>query len=218
MNDPDIQTLYLTPLGQTAEQIFDMVIESVKSGQIGLIIFDSLVAVAPQQTANESLEKKDMGIMAKVMADFVRRTTGLFNKFRTTFIGINGIIMNISGYGCLHANTKITMVDGRKLTIKEIVKNKIEGKVWSLNESTNEFEPKKIIGWHDNGKVEKKEDYIHIETLAIDSLNGHNAITVTPIHKVLTQDGWKEAKDITLNDTLATKCRSVVNGTLSDFL
>lgn len=99
MNDPDIQTLYLTPLGQTAEQIFDMVIESVKSGQIGLIIFDSLVAIAPQQTANESLEKKDMGIMAKVMADFVRRTTGLFNKFRTTFIGINGIIMNISGYG-----------------------------------------------------------------------------------------------------------------------
>ena len=99
MNDQDIQTLYITPLGQTAEQIFDMVIESVKSGQIGLIIFDSLVAIAPQQTANESLEKKDMGIMAKVMADFVRRTTGLFNKFRTTFIGINGIIMNISGYG-----------------------------------------------------------------------------------------------------------------------
>lgn len=99
MNDQDIQTLYLTPLGQTAEQIFDMVIEAVKSGQIGLIIFDSLVAIAPQQTANESLEKKDMGIMAKVMADFVRRTTGLFNKFRTTFIGINGIIMNISGYG-----------------------------------------------------------------------------------------------------------------------
>jgi len=99
MNDQDIQTLYITPLGQTAEQIFDMVIEAVKSGQIGLIIFDSLVAIAPQQTANESLEKKDMGIMAKVMADFVRRTTGLFNKFRTTFIGINGIIMNISGYG-----------------------------------------------------------------------------------------------------------------------
>ncbi len=99
MNDQDIQTLYMTPLGQTAEQIFDMVIEAVKSGQIGLVIFDSLVAIAPQQTANESLEKKDMGVMAKVMADFVRRSTGLFNRFRTTFIGINGIIMNISGYG-----------------------------------------------------------------------------------------------------------------------
>ena len=99
MNNQEVQTLYITPLGQTAEQILDIVIDAVKSGQIGLVIFDSLVAIAPQQTANESLEKKDMGIMAKVMADFVRRSTGLFNRFRTTFIGINGIIMNISGYG-----------------------------------------------------------------------------------------------------------------------
>ena len=99
MNNQEVQTLYITPLGQTAEQILDIVVEAVKSGEIGLVIFDSLVAIAPQQTANESLEKKDMGIMAKVMADFVRRSTGLFNRFRTTFIGINGVIMNISGYG-----------------------------------------------------------------------------------------------------------------------
>lgn len=99
MNDEEVQTIYLTPLGQSAEQIFDMVIESVKSGKIGLVIFDSLVAIAAQQTNEESLEKKDMGVIAKVMADFVRRSTGLFNRFRTTFIGINGIIMNIGGYG-----------------------------------------------------------------------------------------------------------------------
>lgn len=99
MNDPVVETLYLTPLGQTAEQIMDMVIEAVKSGEFGLVIFDSLVAIAPQQVANESLEKKDMGTVAKVMADLVRRGTGLFNRFRTTFIGINGIYLDPSGYG-----------------------------------------------------------------------------------------------------------------------
>ena len=99
MNDPEIETLYLTPLGQTAEQILDDVRETVASGKIGLVIFDSLVAVAGQQTADESMEKKDMGGIAKILADFVKRTTGLFNRFRTTFIGINGIYLDPSGYG-----------------------------------------------------------------------------------------------------------------------
>lgn len=99
MNNQDIKTIYLTPLGQSAEQIFDMVREFVLSGQIGLIIFDSLTAIAPQQTNEESFEKKDMGGLSKPLADFVKRCTGLFNKYRTTFIGINGDIMNISGYG-----------------------------------------------------------------------------------------------------------------------
>ena len=40
-----------------------------------------------------------MGGISKPLADFVKRCTGLFNKFRTTFVGINGSITNISGYG-----------------------------------------------------------------------------------------------------------------------
>lgn len=99
MNATDIQTIYLTPLGQSAEQIFDMVREFAASGQIGLIVFDSLTAIAPQQTNEESFEKKDMGGLSKPLADFVKRCTGVFNRYKTTFIGINGDIMNISGYG-----------------------------------------------------------------------------------------------------------------------
>ena len=99
MNSQDIKTIYLTPTGQSAEQIFDMVREIVQSGKIGLVIFDSLTAIAPQLTNEESFEKKDMGGLAKPLADFIKRCTGLFNKYKTTFIGINGTIMNISGYG-----------------------------------------------------------------------------------------------------------------------
>lgn len=99
MNAEDIKTIYITPTGQSAEQIFDMVREFAQTGQIGLIIFDSLTAISPQQVNDESFEKKDMGGLAKPLADFVKRCTGLFNKNRTTFIGINGTIMNISGYG-----------------------------------------------------------------------------------------------------------------------
>lgn len=99
VNDQVIKTYYLTPTGQSAEQIFDMIREFVASGQIGLVILDSLTAMAPQQTYDESFEKKEMGGISKPLADFVKRCTGLFNKNRTTFIGINGSITNISGYG-----------------------------------------------------------------------------------------------------------------------
>ena len=99
MNDGEIRTIYLAPLGQSAEQIFDMVLELTKTGEIGLIIFDSLTAISAQQVNDESMTKKDMGTMAKVMADFVRRSTGIFARYNTTFIGINGLINNISGYG-----------------------------------------------------------------------------------------------------------------------
>lgn len=99
MNDNEIRTVYLAPLGQSAEEIFDMVLELTKTGEIGLIIFDSLTAISAQQVNNESMTKKDMGTMAKAMADFVRRSTGVFARYNTTFIGINGLIMNISGYG-----------------------------------------------------------------------------------------------------------------------
>lgn len=99
MNDQEIKTYYLAPLGQSAEQIFDIVLEMTKTGEIGLIIFDSLTAVSAQQVNDKSMTQKDMGTMAKVMADFVRRSTGVFARYNTTFIGINGTIMNISGYG-----------------------------------------------------------------------------------------------------------------------
>ncbi len=99
MNDDIIKTIYVTPTGQSAEQIFDMVREFVQTGSIGLVIFDSLTSIAPQLTNDESFEKKDMGGLAKPLADFVKRCTGLFTKYKTTFIGINGTIMNISGYG-----------------------------------------------------------------------------------------------------------------------
>lgn len=99
VNNEEIRTYYVTPLGQSAEQIFDIIRESVATGEIGLVILDSLTAMAPQQVFEESFEKKEMGGISKPLADFVKRCTGLFNRYRTTFIGINGSITNISGYG-----------------------------------------------------------------------------------------------------------------------
>jgi len=99
MNDTRVETIYIQGAGQTAEEYFDIVMDFVKTGEIGLVIFDSLTMLASQQVADESLEKKQMGGIASVLGDFCKRSVGLFNRNRTTFIGINGLTENISGYG-----------------------------------------------------------------------------------------------------------------------
>ena len=99
MNREDVKTLYITPAGQSAEELFDIVVDCAKTGEIGLIIFDSLTAIVSQRIANESMEKKDMGGIAKPLGDFCKKVTGILNKQHTTFIGINGVTENISGYG-----------------------------------------------------------------------------------------------------------------------
>ena len=99
MNRQDVKTIYIQPTGQSCEQIFDMVLECVKTGEIGLVIFDSLTMLVSQQISDASMEKKDMGGIAKPLGDFCKKITGLLNRYKTTFIGINGLTENISGYG-----------------------------------------------------------------------------------------------------------------------
>ena len=99
MNRDDVKTICITPEGQSAEEIFDMVISFVKTGQIGLVIFDSLTAIVSQKLADSSMEEKEMGGIAKTLGDFCKKITGLLNKYKVTFIGINGVTENLSQYG-----------------------------------------------------------------------------------------------------------------------
>lgn len=99
MNRQDVETVYITPTGQSAEQIFDIILDCVKTGEIGLIIIDSLSMMVSQQIADASMEKKDMGGIAKALGDFCKKITGLLNRYHTTLIGINGLTDNLTGYG-----------------------------------------------------------------------------------------------------------------------
>ncbi len=99
MNGHPVETIMFRPEDMTAEEIFDIVIELIKSGEIGFIILDSLNMLVSQQVHDESFEKKDMGGIAKVLGDFVKRVTSLLIKYNCTLIGINQLRENISGYG-----------------------------------------------------------------------------------------------------------------------
>lgn len=99
MNNHPVETIRLTGSDMPAEHIFDVVISLIKSGEVGFIIIDSLNMLVPLQVFGESLEKKDMGGIAKPLGDFARRVKGLLVKYNCTLVGINQLRENISGYG-----------------------------------------------------------------------------------------------------------------------
>lgn len=99
MNDSVIQTCRLMPEDMSAEAVLQIVIDSIKSGEIGLVILDSLNMLVPQQVQEEGLDKKSMGGIGFVLGDFVRRITGILVKYNCTLIGINQLRENIGGYG-----------------------------------------------------------------------------------------------------------------------
>lgn len=100
MNNKDIPTIYLAPTGQSAEEIFGMIKQIAKTGEVGLIILDSLsMLVSDKLNKDDTMQQKEMGGIAKVLGDFCKSVTGILNKYKTTLIGINGLTDNVTGYG-----------------------------------------------------------------------------------------------------------------------
>lgn len=97
--DADVKTIVLRPEGQNAEEIFDMALNLLRTGEVGLLIFDSIATLVPAQIAEESMEKYQMGGIAKSLTRFANTALGLLRKYKATLIGINQVRENISGYG-----------------------------------------------------------------------------------------------------------------------
>lgn len=205
----------------SAEQALDIVEALVKSNEVKLVVIDSVAALAPQAELDGEMGDATIGLQARLMGKALRKITAALNQSNCAAVFINQLRSNIGSYGCLNGSTLVTFEDGTKRYISDVVKNKISGRVWSYNEKENKFELANIIDWHINGKVNSADDFIHIVADNIEPAkhgNHQTGITVTPNHLVMTESGWKEAKNVSLNDKLMTKYTSIINGTLADFL
>lgn len=94
-----VRTIIIRPEGQSAEEIFDMALDLLKTGEVGLMIFDSIATLVPMQIANESMEQQQMGGIAKALTRFANTAIGLLRKYKATLIAINQVRENIGGYG-----------------------------------------------------------------------------------------------------------------------
>lgn len=96
---------------------------------------------------------------------------------------------------CVDENTLITMADGTYKKIKDV---EVGDKVVTFDKSNSA---------HIN-EVEKVFDNGYKDCISVSTEHGNN-IVMTPSHRVLTQSGWVEAKDLSLDDYIMTPKRLV---------
>jgi recombination protein RecA len=86
--------LLMRPDDETAEEVLQMVLDMIDSGEIELLVIDSLPMLVSKRVFEESLDKKQYGGIAGVVTDFVGKVSPILNRAHTAFIIINQIRQN----------------------------------------------------------------------------------------------------------------------------
>ncbi len=81
----------ISPDAISAEAAFDILLDLLKTGEVGLLGIDSIATLVPQQIVDESSEKYQMGGIAKSLTTFVNKAIPYMKKFDTTIIAINQV-------------------------------------------------------------------------------------------------------------------------------
>ena len=83
----------------SAEQALDIVDALVKSGEVNLIVVDSVAALAPQAELDGEMGDATIGLMRRLMGKALRKITASVNQNKCAVIFINQLRSNIGGYG-----------------------------------------------------------------------------------------------------------------------
>lgn len=198
-----------------------------------LIVGDSIAAAVPESMLYDSKGNEremdtytmnDTTALARVTSTTLKVVAAKAEEYNATFWYLNQMRLKpgvmFGDPRCLRGDVQIPFVDGTTATIREIVKNKISKEVWSYNETTGEIEPKRIIGWHDNGSIaDTDKRWIHIRATTPETKNGVSAVTATNDHKILTREhGWINAEDVQVGDHLVTHKLKTFTGLAKEFL
>lgn len=198
-----------------------------------LCVFDSVASAVPQSVLYDSKGKKreinthnmsDNTALARASSTSLKIIAQVAEKYNATFLYLNQqrtkIGVMFGDPTCLRSDVQVPFVDGTTATIKDVVDNKINKEVWSWNETTNEMEPKRIIGWYNNGQIEGTgKTWHHIRAVCPETRNGLVGVTVTNDHKIQIKDkGWIDADQVVVGDQVITRSNRVFEGTALEFL
>ncbi len=79
----------------SGEQALDIVEMLAKSGELGLIVVDSVAALVPKAEIEGDMGDSHVGLHARLMSQALRKLTGLANRTQTTIIFINQLRQKI---------------------------------------------------------------------------------------------------------------------------
>jgi len=83
------ELILIRPQSQTAEQMLQITMDLMDTGNVGLVVLDSIPCLVPQVIFDETMEKKSYGGVAGPLAVFSGKVVPHMNKHKTTLIMIN---------------------------------------------------------------------------------------------------------------------------------
>lgn len=90
------QMYFMSPDSQYAEEIFDIILELVKTGEVGLCVLDSIAMMFSKQEAEKTMEEKTYGGIAMALTRFSKFIEQACSQTNCTFIGINQLRDNLN--------------------------------------------------------------------------------------------------------------------------
>ena len=86
----DLSKLYLvTPESQSAETLFEMILETIKTGDLGLWVLDSVGALLSQDELDKDMDEKTYAGISKPLTRFGKEVEMLMKKYNCTGLAIN---------------------------------------------------------------------------------------------------------------------------------
>lgn len=82
----------------SAEEAFSVIEKMVDTGDVTLIVLDSLAALSPTTELANEFGSSNMGVMARLTGQFFRKITAKIGKTKTAFIILNQLREQLGGY------------------------------------------------------------------------------------------------------------------------
>ena len=83
--------LYLDPDSMGAEEVFNMMIELIDSGEISVCILDSIGAMVSMQANEKNIGERTYGGISMALTEFSKKVTPILSRTNTTLIGLNQV-------------------------------------------------------------------------------------------------------------------------------
>lgn len=156
--------ILVRPQEQTAEQVLQIILELISTGNVGLCVLDSIPCLVPQQIFEESMEKKAYGGISQPLTVFCSKILPHLTVNQCAFIGINQIREDLSsmystistpgGKGWKHACSlrirfrKDTLLDMNNKELSSRAENPAGNRVGMEIVKTKVCKPNRRLGYY----------------------------------------------------------------------
>jgi replicative DNA helicase len=157
-----------------------------------------------QRKAERGVKSKDLIPLGSLVESYIEslRTTGrvylgipeVDKATRGLVPGEVVMLMSRPGVGkCISKDSLIYLPSGQHKRIEDIVRDR-DPEVLAFLEETGKLSPVKVLDWIDSG----------VKPVHEVRLQSGKCVKVTDVHPFLTEDGWKQLKDIRVGEYVAT--------------